>query len=256
MKKIIYLFVALSLLVSCSNDNDTIDTVAFNNKNLKSYSWNNITSTTNLMSKFFYQMGVTKILVDSQDGSDKINYSFEVSKQTVIDDEVVDFSTKKFVLENNIIYEITSPDYLLKYNNSQLYIKTPNTGDFILLDGKYTSAEREVLKLLIFFNELTLTNDGKFSPIVYDQEIMAETPACDPSKIRYMTGGGSTQAAAEASLSYYEQNGQSVMGTYINSFSCRKLSSSPTIRDFLGLGVFISATSTWCCGGNGAGGSW
>ena len=253
MKKIVLTLVLLCLL-SCSEESTTFNEENNNAKisfsTSKNEGWNRVTRSTDLISNIFYDAGIVKVHVEEE--SNRFIYRFETSRPVMIDGKEVDFATKEFIVEDNsLIYERSSSGYILKYDNGIITLRSPESENF--KEIAYFDNKVEISLLLQFCNELTLLPGDKLTVILHDQNA-ARGGACDPSKIRTMTSSSSTRAGALAGLAYYEQHGYSYFGGGVNGFNCRKLSDKPEVRDLLGVQYF--ATSTWCCGNSGAGGSW
>ena len=252
MKKMFLAVVAITTLViySCSSDKEEIQ--MNDSEFMIKSNWNNIKSSTNLTSKVFYNLGIKNILVSNVGTA--LNYKFITFKKANFDGYTFDFSTKEFIVDNNIIYEKNNTGYALKYDNGNFLIKTPSMPQFSSVPQNLGS-DVNVGILFAFTNELTLTPGHTFPIVDHENEAASSGEGCAPENIAYVIGSGATPQAASATLTYMENNGSYDMSTatYVNGFQCRKLGGN---YNYSFLGLWYYSKSTWCCTGGGAGGSW
>lgn len=256
-KLIIACLIALSsfvIVISCTQENieskiDSKQTTIESEMSFRGIQ-NNLNDTiqvlasTTLISEFFFNIGVKKITVEEK--SIGLSYKFETSKNFNACGKSIDFSSKEFILKDNLIYEKSNPEYSVTFKDNAYFIFSPSNNDYLEMFTNFGESE-EITSLVVFLHEIILENSVKTEFDTHMQNFDLRG-GCSFWNTYYLIGAGATTSAANANLVY-------VMATddFVNGFTCRKLNSSPDVTNW---GGFYTSTNTYCCGGGGASGSW
>lgn len=243
---------SLAIVISCTQENveqknDSKQTTIDSEMSKVSRNLNDtiqVFKSTTLMSEFFFNIGVKKINVEEK--SIGLSYKFETTKNFIVSGKSIDFSSKEFILKDNLIFEKSHPDYSITFKDGAYFIFSPSNNNYLEKFTKFGENE-EITSLVIFLHEIILVNGVKAEFDTHMQNYDSRI-GCSFWNTYYLVGAGATTSAANANLQF-------IIATddFVNGFTCRKLNSSPDVTNW---GGFYTSTNTYCCGGGGAGGSW
>lgn len=115
-----------------------------------------VNTSTSIISEMFFNMGVSRILVENT--ANGFKYNLVASKTFTLDGEPTHFSTKEFLLKDNFISEVQHPEYAMTFYNNEIYLRFNGKEDLL---SKFENLEKDVNVhiLLLFLNEITINRD-------------------------------------------------------------------------------------------------
>lgn len=188
------LFISTFLIISCSQDNTSINTKLDTSASEFNQRLSSQESST-ILTKFFMNLGVVEIL--STHESDSIVYNFVTEKEFFINDEFVNLRNYPITMKDGEISLNSNPNLKLTILNDQPYLNSPSYSGF--LESEEFFRDKEINILLFFMKEIITTDDFKYHSNDYIINVQSET-GCSFWDTHYIFATGGSASVAEANL--------------------------------------------------------
>lgn len=224
-----------SLHISCNSDeSSSVTTDSKVEAFYENSQTNNSYRFSNEVNPLLSFLGITKINTTLL-STDKTKYTFESEngnlENLIIDSEAINFSNLSFIVDGNVIYEESNPQYRVTIgDDNAILISTSNNQsiNFINFDERLP----EIDVILFFYVNLN-----------YDYTVSAESiRPCSVMNQLVVYGFSTTKAGAKSDLQYSINEFQS-MGL----LDCAPIGGVETSS----LGIISVASQTYCCDGSG-----